>query len=67
MLDPQPRSDEKISWADNFVSISRHWKLFGFYRTAEGFWPDFADFTHDYTQEFYRSYSVCYQQMSEDQ
>ena len=32
-------------------------KLLGFYRTEEGFWPDFTDFKHDYTQEFYRSYS----------
>ena len=32
-------------------------KLFGFYQTEEGFWPDFADIKHDYTQEFYRSYS----------
>ena len=29
--------------------------LLGFYRTKEGFWPDFADFKHDYTQEFYCS------------
>ena len=28
----------------------------GFYQTAEGFWPDFADFKHDYTHKFYRSY-----------
>ena len=40
-----------------------HWhlqtprKLFGFYRTEDKFWPDFADIKHDYTQEFYRSYS----------
>ena len=26
--------------------------------TEEGFWPDFAVFKHDYTQEFYRSHSV---------
>ena len=32
-------------------------KLLGFYRTKEGFQPDFADFKHDYTHEFYRSYS----------
>ena len=24
-------------------------KLFGFYQTKEGFWPDCADFKHDYT------------------
>ena len=32
-------------------------KLRGFYRTEEWFCPDFADIKHDYTQEFYRSYS----------
>ena len=32
-------------------------RLLGFYRTKGGFWPDFADIKHDYTQEFYRSYS----------
>ena len=32
-------------------------KLLGFYWTEEGFWPDFADIKHDYTQEFYLSYS----------
>ena len=32
-------------------------KLLGFYRTEDRFWPDFADIKHDYTQEFYRSYS----------
>ena len=31
--------------------------LLGFYRTEEGFCPDFADIKPDYTQEFYRSYS----------
>ena len=31
-------------------------KLFGFHRTEDRFWPDFADIKHDYTQEFYRSY-----------
>ena len=29
--------------------------LLCFYWTEEGFWPDFADIKHDYTQEFYRS------------
>ena len=24
-------------------------KLLGFYRTEDGFWPDFADIKHDYT------------------
>ena len=32
-------------------------KLFGFHRTEDRFWLDFADIKHDYTQEFYRSYS----------
>ena len=32
-------------------------KLLGFYRTEKEFWPDFAHLKHDYTQEFYRSYS----------
>ena len=32
-------------------------KLLHFYRTEEGFWPDFADIKHDYTQELYRYYS----------
>ena len=32
-------------------------KLLGFYRTNDRFWPDFANIKHDYTQEFYRSYS----------
>ena len=35
-------------------------KLLGFYRTKEGFWPDFADTKHDYTQEIYRSYSFFF-------
>ena len=30
-------------------------KLLG--RTEDRFWPDFADIKHDYTQEFYQSYS----------
>ena len=30
-------------------------KLWSFYQTEEGYWPDFK---HDNTQEFYRSYSV---------
>ena len=30
-------------------------KLFDFYRTKEGFWPDFAHFKHDFTRDFYRS------------
>ena len=33
-------------------------KLRSFHRTEGGVWPDFVDFKHDYTQEFYRSYSV---------
>ena len=33
------------------------WKLLGFHRTEDRFWPDFADIKHDYTQEFYRSCS----------
>ena len=32
-------------------------KILSFYRTEEGFWPDFADIKHDYAQEFYQSYS----------
>ena len=32
-------------------------KTFGFYRAEEGFQPDFANFKHDYTQEFYWSCS----------
>ena len=32
-------------------------KLLGFYRTEDRFWPDFANIKHDYTPEFYRSYS----------
>ena len=32
-------------------------QLWDFYWTKEGFWPDFADFKHDYTQELYRLYS----------
>ena len=32
-------------------------KLFDFYWTEEGFWPNFVDFKHNYIQEFYRSYS----------
>ena len=32
-------------------------KVLAFYRTEDGFWPDFADIKHDYTQEFYWSYS----------
>ena len=40
----------------HFEALSQTlWKLFGVYQTKEGFWPDCADFTHDY------------QQMSEDQ
>ena len=32
-------------------------KLLGFHWTEDRFWPDFADIKHDYTQEFYRSYT----------
>ena len=32
-------------------------KLLSFYRTEDRFWPDFANIKHDYTEEFYRSYS----------
>ena len=32
-------------------------KLLGFHQTEDRFGPDFADIKHDYTQEFYRSYS----------
>ena len=32
-------------------------KTLGFYWTEDRFWPDFDDIKHDYTQEFYRSYS----------
>ena len=31
-------------------------KLWGFHRTEDRFWPDFAHTKHDYTQEFYQSY-----------
>ena len=36
-------------------------KTFGFYWTKEGIWPNCTDFIHDYTQEFYQSYSfyIC--------
>ena len=32
-------------------------QLLGFYQTEDTFWPDFADIKHNYTEEFYRSYS----------
>ena len=32
-------------------------KLWGFHQTQDRFWPYFTDIKHDYTQEFYRSYS----------
>ena len=31
----------------------------GFCWTKEGFQPNFADFKHDYTQEFYRANTLC--------
>ena len=41
-----------------FSVIQTPRKLWSFHRTEGEFWPDFVDFIHDYTQEFYRSYSV---------
>ena len=47
------------SWRLSDVGIYKQTprKLLGFYRTKDRFWPDFANIKHDYTQEFYRSYS----------
>ena len=39
------------------MSQGTPWKLLGFHWTEDRLWPDFADIKHDYTQEFYRSYS----------
>ena len=46
-----------IFWFQRQKSQQTMRKLSGYYRTKEGFRPDFADFKHDYTQEFYWSYS----------
>ena len=44
-------------WPAGIMGIQTPQKLLAFYRTEEGFWSDFADFKHDYTQEFYQSCS----------
>ena len=48
------------------ILMCRHWKLSGFYQNKVGFWPDFADIKHDYTQEFYQSYSSVNSKCLED-
>ena len=48
------------------ILMCRHWKLSGFYQNKVGFWPDFADIKHDYTQEFYQSYSSVISKCLED-
>ena len=50
-------------WKSNEQTLR---KLWSFYQTEEGFWPDFADFAHDNTQEFYRPYSVFTGKCPED-
>ena len=46
-----------ISIAKSKSAVQTPRNLLGFHRTEDRFWPDFADIKHDYTQQFYRSYS----------
>ena len=45
-------------WSQLHLTEQTPRKLWSFHWTEGGVWPDFVDFKHDYTQEFYRSYSV---------
>ena len=64
----------KKMFRDSFCwwDIAEHYqtprKLLGFYQTEDRVWPGFVDIKHDYTQEFYQSYSFIsqcfYQPMS---
>ena len=58
---PTLASDESKSSTLHLKFLDLHQQtpqtILGFYQTKEGFQPDFADFKHDYTQEFYQSYS----------
>ena len=49
-------------WLSESLTVVSHTprKLLGFHWTTDRFWPDFADIKHDYTQEFYQSYSSCF-------
>ena len=53
-----PQSKYKDHHWLKYKDVQTQRKLLGFYRTKDRFWSDFANIKHDYTQEFYQSYSA---------